>query len=761
MHIEHIEISNFRKLERVRIDFSEETTIFVGANNSGKTSAMEALQKFLIEDDEFSINDITLTLWTYLNAAAEKWESGAEKAAALDWDALLPFIDIWLNVPTHELHYVQKLIPTIDWDGEKIGVRLRCEPKDITALEQAYVTARQAAQAVAAAADNLSEDSTNKGFALWPTSFMDFLSRRLAAMFTVRAYLLDPAQLVAPKAGLANPQKLPSESEPIQGDPLEGLIRVDRIGAQRGLGSSISGATRSPDRNEDTADVRAAKKLSSQLRSYYNSHLDPLESPDPEDFQALAAVHGAQKAFGDRLEESFKGALKELEKIGYPGVTDPILRIVPNIKPVDGLRHATAVQYEVPTKPVLTEAYRLPEDSNGLGYQNLVLITFELMRFRDRWMKKGKAGKVVSPGEAVIPPLHLVLIEEPEAHLHAQVQQVFIKQAYQVLRNHDRLLGSTSLRTQLVISTHSTHVAHEADFAALRYFRRLPPGQAPGSVPVCSVINLSEVFGPTDQTERFVKRYLKATHCDLFFADGVILVEGPAERILVPHLMHSRVAYDYLARSYVTWLEIGGSHAHRLRSLIEHLGLNTLIITDIDAKDGLSGKSAPPKRHAGQKTRNSTLKKWVPAKEQVDTLLDTTPGGLAANNVDYAVRVAYQQPIAVIFKTSEAEALANTFEDALVYENLELFKSLKGDGLIAVFREAIEAAAGIPQLAEKLAAALTTGSKAELALDLLYSDEIDMVQVPGYIHEGLLWLQEQLKRREDEVLGRQEKQAAA
>jgi len=76
---------------------------------------------------------------------------------------------------------------------------------------------------------------------------------------------------------------------------------------------------------------------------------------------------------------------------------------------------------------------------------------------------------------------------------------------------------------------------------------------------------------------RFAKRYLKATHCDLFFADGAVLVEGPAERILVPHFVRTRSKYDFLKRCYVTWLEIGGSHAHRLSSLIEHLGLNTLI----------------------------------------------------------------------------------------------------------------------------------------------------------------------------------------
>lgn len=49
MRIQSINIQNFRKLLQCHIDFSKETTLFVGANNSGKTSAMDALGKFLAE----------------------------------------------------------------------------------------------------------------------------------------------------------------------------------------------------------------------------------------------------------------------------------------------------------------------------------------------------------------------------------------------------------------------------------------------------------------------------------------------------------------------------------------------------------------------------------------------------------------------------------------------------------------------------------------------------------------------------------------
>lgn len=774
MHIQYVEIGNFRKLKAVRIDFAETNTVFVGANNSGKTSAMVALRRFLVDRAEFSINDFTLTHWAEIDAIATAWEVVAEGEPidALDWSEQLPFLDVWLNVPTKELHYVQRLLPTLDWDGACIGVRLRLEPKEGAALQQEYLTARKAAVAVlsssaggvvppAAIAPALPGAGPAKvaaPFALWPRSMMDFLSRRLRSTFEVRAYLLDPTALQEPLHGIARPQPLPDLSEAIEGNPFHGLIQIDEISAQRGFGHSGSASTRGDDAQDDSTE-RTGKKLSTQLRSYFTQHLDPFDMPEPKDLQALKALHEAQAAFGDRLSDCFAEALEELETIGYPGVTDPKLTITTNIKPVDSLNHGSAVQYEVPTHLAPnSKGHRLPEDSNGLGYQNLVSMVFALMSFRDRWMKVGKAGKAATnSAEAVsIPPLHLVLIEEPEAHLHAQVQQVFIKQAYDILRKHDKLKDSKDLRTQLVVSTHSSHLAHEADFASLRYFRRLAAPSVAGAVPTSSVVNLSRIFGGTGATERFVRRYLKATHCDLFFADGAILVEGPAERILIPHLVRERDAYAYLRRCYVTWLEIGGSHAHTLRALLEHLGLCTLIITDIDAKDGATSASVVPKRGAGQKSRNETLKTWNPKEESLDLLLDKTAADkIMVDASGYAMRVAYQQPIQMDFKAQfAAEALANTFEDALVYENNGLFEKLAGSGLIAKFRNALVNCSDLADLAKEMSDALSTGNKAQFALDVLYSEEIKDLVVPTYINEGLVWLSEQLKRKEDDVVGK-------
>ena len=200
---------------------------------------------------------------------------------------------------------------------------------------------------------------------------------------------------------------------------------------------------------------------------------------------------------------------------------------------VETLKHDSAVQYALSKND---DTLKLPEKYNGLGYQNLISMVFGLMRFRDDWMREGKARQMQKESDKAIEPLHLVLVEEPEAHLHVQVQQVFIRKAYDVLTNHKIIKKNKGFFTQLVISTHSSHIARESDFADLRYFKRLSEGTEE-NIATSKVINLSDVFGKKDKTDKFVTRYLQTTHCDLFFADAAILVEGAAELMLLPHFI--------------------------------------------------------------------------------------------------------------------------------------------------------------------------------------------------------------------------------
>lgn len=136
MKIQSVHIRNYRKLKNCHIDFGEKETVLVGANNSGKTSAISAIVWFLKNTDRFTLKEFTATNWASINEIGEKWlEHDSVDEALLSshqWDNIVPSMDVWINVEDGEQYRVNHLIPSlISWDGKKVGVRGQYEPTDI------------------------------------------------------------------------------------------------------------------------------------------------------------------------------------------------------------------------------------------------------------------------------------------------------------------------------------------------------------------------------------------------------------------------------------------------------------------------------------------------------------------------------------------------------------------------------------------------------------------------------------------------------
>ena len=747
MRIEFIEVSNFRRLLSTHIDIASEKTLFVGANNSGKTSAMVALRLFLNEKSGFSTKDITASNWKKIECFAETWstDDDSKDPDPERLNTLLPAVDVWISIEDNELHHVAHLIPTLNWNGGRLGVRLRLEAESFDDLRENYLQARSSAKK-RYNPDESRNDGASNGFSLWPKSFQEYLDRKFKSALTLRAYILDPGKLESPKEDhRARPQKLPKLPQSVKKHPFADLFYIQEISAQRGFNDASESSQQDPYERLEKNTSAKSRKLSSQLRAYYNRHLNPNIDPTKEDIHALSAVHKAQSTFDKHLRIAFKSAKEELEQLGYPGVSNPKLSISTRIQPSEGLSHSSAVQYDIGGDD---ETTRLPENYSGLGFQNLISMVFQLMRFRDEWMRVEKLSSVsATDNKPGIEPLQLILVEEPEAHLHAQVQQVFIRKAFDVLRNHTDLKENASFHSQLIVSTHSSHIAHELDFSDIRYFKRQAATES--DVPTSVVANLSNVFGEDDETTRFVRRYLKTTHCDLFFADGVILVEGAAERILVPHLIQHH--FPDLAHRYISLLELGGSHAHRLRPLIELLSIPTLIITDLDAVDpSNNGIAIRPQRGRGYVTSNPVLKSWLPQEMKIDKLLDQQElVPTMAESSCGPVRVVYQRehPVTYPVGSTKGTPVPSTLEDALTLANLDVIKNLSGGAMTKAFAKIVQEGSNSEQIARELYGRLRSSPrKAAFTLDLLTGNKLDQFVPPPYIDEGLSWLQEQLNR---------------
>ncbi|UJQ95552.1 AAA family ATPase [Mariluticola halotolerans] len=737
MKIVSFHIKNYRRLFDIDLALYDKKTILVGANNSGKTSCIGALHTFLARPENLRIRDVSKQHWKSISdigARLEVKEITTEDLVTLSerLAGLLPCLDLVITADASEAYKARDILPHLGWRGGPLGVRIAYEPENMAALAADF---KQARSVVAG----------HSGASLWPKNLFEFLEkgRNFNKYINLKHYILGV------EAHYARDDEKPSEAEekaeileavkdagqvegqapqlqPLPSGALKKLIRVDVISEQRGLGIEDSSDPRGP--------YSEKQQLNKLLRDYYERFLNPEDFPEAGDLEVLAKQQEMERSFTRRLEQQFRAPLDELEQMGYPGIGgNPSVEIAAKVSGADALQRPSSVRYRFDKD----QDDSLPESYLGLGYQNLIYLTFRLLGFREKWMRTGKS--VSSDGElnAQIEPIHLVLVEEPEVNLHAQVQRVFIAKAYETLRKHPMLGANTEFQTQLVVSTHSSHIVNDVDFKDLRYFRR---SSANDEIKMdhSSVENMSDLFADEKNELKFVSKHLKLTHCDIFFADGVIFVEGQAERLLVPEFIARN--FKDLSKRYLSILEVSGAHTHKYKALVEKLGIITLIITDLDTLD-TGGKKCAPKLQQSQITNNYTLINWHPKHSSVDDLVnlskedcDTKKGKTSA------LFVAFQKKI----KINGTEVLSRTFEDSLILANFDkpYFQN------IPQIKEAKEAFNSNTKPLEislfNYVQKLTKGDFAFSCLFYISEDAENSFKTPPYISEGLEWLQTQL-----------------
>ena len=719
MKIHSIHIKNFRKLKNYHIDFGEKETVFVGANNSGKTSAISAIVWFLKNNEKFTLKEFTATNWALIDRLGDQWLTNDPIDDTLldshQWDDIVPSLDIWIDVADGEQYRVNHLIPSLStWDGKVVGVRCQYNPKDVKRLYVDYKETKEKAIALQSTEEWKKASSPD----LFPKNLCDFLAKgsNLRDYFEVKYYIIDFAIEPTDEDMV---QVTPNND--LEKNPLEELIRVDTILASR----DFSDPEGQSDSDIDT--------LSKQFQKYYSNSNSEEEVLMPEDLELVSGIAKANETYDAKLTKTFEMPVKELKNINYPGFQNPEIKIRSKIQIEEAIKHESAVQFAIQGMAELA----LPEKYNGLGYRNLISIYLKLMDFREKWLKALSEGKNIEP-------IHLVFVEEPEAHLHAQAQQVFVRKAFEALCNNKTIRENHWLKTQFVLSTHSNHVINELDLNCMRYFKRVM--DAHDKIPISKVVNLSNTFGLDDETKQFVTRYIRLTHCDMFFADAIILVEGPAEKILVPSFLANAGLESY----YISVIEVNGRHAHSFRSLINRIGIPTLIVTDIDATETIveegkeKHKAVITAKEKGYKTGNPSITNWLPGKELVDDLMELNGAERTVDNV----RIAFQTTISVKWnKENEVytDICPYTFEDALIFTNLELFRQngLKKMGTITTIANLLKKSCSAEDLQKLIFDKLESKSgfkKADFAISLLYKDDFNDLIAPTYIQEGLEWM---------------------
>ncbi len=190
------------------------------------------------------------------------------------------------------------------------------------------------------------------------------------------------------------------------------------------------------------------------------------------------------------------------------------------------------------------------EIRHGLGSNNLLFMACELLLLGDE--------SEASP---------LLLIEEPEAHLHPQRQLLLMQFLNEQAKDHD---------IQIILTTHSPNIASVLPLNSLVLMKR---GNA---------FSLAE--GQTElrkEDHRFLERFLDATKANLFFARGVMIVEGDAENILLPTL--AKLLGRDFAKHGVSIVNVGGVGLGRYAKIFMRkdagdgeIGIPVACVTDLD-----------------------------------------------------------------------------------------------------------------------------------------------------------------------------------
>lgn len=354
------------------------------------------------------------------------------------------------------------------------------------------------------------------------------------------------------------------------------------------------------------------------------------------------------------------------------------------------------------------EDRRLPVALNGLGYNNLIYISLLLAKMQSN-------AKADFMGSSNVKAFSVLAIEEPEAHLHPQMQYQFLE----FLRNN---IVDKHVK-QVFVTSHSPSLVASVKLDELCCLHRLVDGTV-------KVYSPKKVFATDEPAKKFIQRYLNATRADMLFAGGIIFVEGVAEQVLLPVFARVLGLYDKWLKKHVIVINISGRYFDKFLKLYdssnpEALGLKVACITDRDPVRKEKGKT------------NARFESCMPS----DYNADSTK--YEYRNHSESLVEEYKDHPNIRYFSQGADSCTLEYEIALnnPKNKVLLVPSIKNseelNGLIDT--EGVDKALVASRYLESISKGVNALELSNAIMDLSESDR-EKFNVPPYIKEAIEWV---------------------